>query len=563
MSIKNHLPWLLPTLIFTILVLLGTNAHPLWGDEAETVLFARNILRFRIPRGWDGVNIIGLADGIYLNSDLVNYVSPWLQFYLAAFSIRLFGDSAFTARLPFIFFSIFSIPLFYFLSHNITGSKRIAFLATLCLSLSVPFILFAYQARYYSLVSFAGIVLVLACQYLSKKSWAKILFVFSSVLLFYGNYVVFVMFFLSLVVSMMLVLWAKGDKRDKWGELRTFLQTTVVLSVITLFCTAPWFMILQPWAGERITGALPKSNNLLTLFSIITYDAFYPFNLANAFPILFVPLIIWVIIRKLRHKESIVQMSFLLFLSVFFLLGMVLVTLTTNARDTAFVNVRYTMVIFPYLVLASVWSIDKLISWKKGIGLLVLALYLFTTVFTLSKPRILLLDYLGEVTHPYLLPDKVVADYLEKNATTGDTTFVSLDRDHVALMYHLRDKIRFVNQVTPRNPRLFPKNREVLPRYVFDFQGLPDWVIVYGKMVPDTSFYAFDYRQLPSRINLKRDYEEKVLPIFFSDLSRPELEFHSFTEVLPASNEQVFIYKKRKGYSRARVSFVAYIQTCL
>ena len=36
--------WVLPILAFSILVFLGSLMHPLWTDEAETALFAKNIL---------------------------------------------------------------------------------------------------------------------------------------------------------------------------------------------------------------------------------------------------------------------------------------------------------------------------------------------------------------------------------------------------------------------------------------------------------------------------------------------------------------------------------------
>ena len=137
--------WIVPTIIFAILVIAGARAHPLWSDEAETPLFGRSILRFGVPYGWDGVNLISY--GITLNGDLVNFNQPWLQYYLAAISLLVLPQSSFAVRLPFILISVSTIPLLYLLTLRLTKDKTAAFLTILLTSLSVPLILFAYQAR--------------------------------------------------------------------------------------------------------------------------------------------------------------------------------------------------------------------------------------------------------------------------------------------------------------------------------------------------------------------------------------------------------------------------------
>ncbi|KKU75713.1 MAG: hypothetical protein UY01_C0006G0042 [Candidatus Nomurabacteria bacterium GW2011_GWB1_47_6] len=82
-----------PQKIFSLLLFLGATMHPLWGDEAETALFARNILRYGVPKGWDGVNIMGINNAAVLDKHLLNHSSPWGQYYLVAASFALFGES--------------------------------------------------------------------------------------------------------------------------------------------------------------------------------------------------------------------------------------------------------------------------------------------------------------------------------------------------------------------------------------------------------------------------------------------------------------------------------------
>ena len=50
--------------------------------------------------------------------------------------------------------------------------------------------------------------------------------------------------------------------------------------------------------------------------------------------------------------------------------------------------------------------------WKKFVGIVVFLLFLLTSVFGFSRPRSVLFEYLGDISHPYKTPDEVVATYL-------------------------------------------------------------------------------------------------------------------------------------------------------
>jgi hypothetical protein len=169
----------------------------------------------------------------------------------------------------------------------------------------------------------------------------------------------------------------------------------------------------------------------------------------------------------------------------------------------------------------------------------------YTNIDQLRSPFLLLL--LGEIISPYATPDKAVSDYLSKNANEGDTAYVSHDRDHEPLIFHLGKKIKFVNRVSLINSRIFPENRGLIPRYIYDFRDKPNWIILYSKRGFDDTFLTFDYSKLSPEWNLTRDYEEVALPVFFSDMSRPEMDLRSFSEIKPEYNDQVFIYKKKQS----------------
>lgn len=526
---------------FTILLVLGARAHPLWGDEAETALFARNILQYGVPKGWDGTNIMGINNAVVLNDDLINHTSPWAQYYLTAASFKLFGESSFTARLPSIILSILTLPLVYVFTNMLLGRERVAILAVWIMALSVPYMLFAYQARYYSLQTFAAVLLAFACLRLVEVTkWYKILFVLAGTVLFYANYVSFAAFYASCFLVFCVYYYGEGGKET----LKRFVVRFLLLSVGVLALTLPWFIMLSPFANR---GELVTYSFVDTLYGMFVFlrAALYPYNDNNAFPILFLPVFLFFLFRNHHGQKAQIVFGFPLVLACIYLTIKAVFTLISQV-DTTFVHVRYTMLIFPFLVIASASVIDGFLGWRREIGLGVLVLYLSTNIFTLNTFRLYPIAFLGEVLSPYLTPDNAVAEYLKKHARAGDTAFVNLDRDHEPLIFHLKDKIRFVNRVSLINTRIFPKNRSVIPRYIYDFRDSPDWVILYSKRDPaPDDFLTFDARPLPQGIKLNQEYEEVVLPVFFSDMSRPELELRSFREIKPEERDQVFIYKKK------------------
>src|SRR5262249_45715974 len=133
---------------------LGT--APLWEDEADTVMLARNILRSGLPTAWDGLtftdNDFGrrIAPRLF-GADLVMVGTPWLPYYLAAASMAVFGESPAAARLPFAAAGLTTVLLLFALVTRATGDLRAGFGAGLLLILSVQFLLYARECRSYPL----------------------------------------------------------------------------------------------------------------------------------------------------------------------------------------------------------------------------------------------------------------------------------------------------------------------------------------------------------------------------------------------------------------------------
>jgi hypothetical protein len=123
----------------------------LWEDEGDTAALASNILKFGVPKAWDGAAFLDCDHGTRLNRDLVMVTHPWVQYYLTAASFLIFGQNTFAARFPFALAGWLSILVVYFFLWRSIGSRLTAFSAAALLVLSVQFLLYARQCRYCAL----------------------------------------------------------------------------------------------------------------------------------------------------------------------------------------------------------------------------------------------------------------------------------------------------------------------------------------------------------------------------------------------------------------------------
>jgi 4-amino-4-deoxy-L-arabinose transferase-like glycosyltransferase len=146
--------------VAALLVLPGLGATSLWEDEAGIAVVARNVLHTGLPMASDGRNLVSyftdsgdVRDGLYI-------WQPWLQMYLAAGSMAVFGTTAFAARLPFALAFVALVGLSYTLFRRWSGDRQLALIASVLILGSVPLLLHARQARYYLLVPLFSLLVV-------------------------------------------------------------------------------------------------------------------------------------------------------------------------------------------------------------------------------------------------------------------------------------------------------------------------------------------------------------------------------------------------------------------
>jgi 4-amino-4-deoxy-L-arabinose transferase-like glycosyltransferase len=101
--------------------------------------------------GYDGPHSLSQEHGRDLSPTGLYRWLPWLPFYVTAASFTALGESTWSARSPFALAGIATVLLTYGFAWRIWNSRRVALIAALILSTSVPFLLLTRQCRYYSL----------------------------------------------------------------------------------------------------------------------------------------------------------------------------------------------------------------------------------------------------------------------------------------------------------------------------------------------------------------------------------------------------------------------------
>src|SRR5262249_1735072 len=134
-----------------VLISANLGSDYLWEDEGDTAALAVNILKFGVPKAWDGGAFLDSDHGARLNRNLVMVTHPWVQYYLTAGSFLVFGQNTFAARFPFALAGWMSILIVYFFLWRLCRSRLVAFSGAALLVLSVQFLFYARQCRYCAL----------------------------------------------------------------------------------------------------------------------------------------------------------------------------------------------------------------------------------------------------------------------------------------------------------------------------------------------------------------------------------------------------------------------------
>jgi len=185
-AFATHWPLAVIALLAAVFIFTNLGTDYLWEDEGDTAALAVNILKFGVPRAWDGATFLDSDHGARLNRDMVMVTHPWVQYYVAAGSFLLFGQDTFAARIPFAFAGWASILLVYAFIWRTTRDRLAASAAAALLTFSVQFLLYARQCRYCAL-NLLLVVWLFWAFFKMKSARDCMVFVLAGALLFHSH----------------------------------------------------------------------------------------------------------------------------------------------------------------------------------------------------------------------------------------------------------------------------------------------------------------------------------------------------------------------------------------
>ena len=419
------------------LIFFRLDQRLLWNDEAETALLGRNILRYGIPKAFDGRNLISQEVGLEFGANYVWRWTPWLEKYLAAAAFAVAGESTLTARLPFALIGWLAVLSEYFLALRLFGDRWTGVLAMAFLTFSVPFLLHVRQCRYYSPLILATIWAVYFLVGLGRGQRGSVIgFVLAMTVLFQSN-----------ILTCIATAVAFAPCTVILGFDRAAYRRTALAAGVLILLDGPWaYFYLIGKAGEQLYGF---GENLRYLVGITAR-----YTLPVAVVLLFVPLA-W----RMRSTHPLVADDARRPLLVLVVIPVVLLLTLATAPWSFY---RYTLGLLPLSAVLLAFMCRAILGWNRLAGAALTGVLLFTGLFsqlsawpTPAQAYSLqtegrsfpafdtffpLGNFLYELTHPVDGPMEHLVAYLSANAKPTDRIFISYG--DLVLMFYTDHEIR-------------------------------------------------------------------------------------------------------------------------
>jgi hypothetical protein len=521
---RGHIFWLIIILALGAFFLLyHLDQRPFWQDEAETAGLARNVLKYGVPRAYDGVNIISQEHGREYDHNYLWRWSPWLQIYVAAAAFRLGGLNTYVGRLPFALLGLLCIFLTYQLVNRHLHHRPWALWAAALVAFSVPFLLFARQCRYYSL----GTAFTLLSLYAFMSDWQKrtlpaVILCVSIGLLFHTNYLLFFSFVLPALIA---AVWLYPEKLP-W-------KRTLLVALFIIIIIFPGFFLFK----------IEQQSNFINLVTIPHHLVKYFGGLLQfIIPLPIVLYLAWKWRRVIGTRPALPQEPgerFVLFLTLISLGNIVLLS---PAPQCEF---RYLVHLIPLAAIILGWVILRAWSYYQVAGALLAGMLLLTNWLYIVP-----MDWLHIINRPMLadrlmltspnLPLRLFLTELICGAPDVNGDLIHFFQAHarpgdIILTTYGDLPLQFY---TPFQVLGGLQRQRALPRP-------PDWVVSRWDVRFDRAYQLLDSEQyIKNRLSLAANYRPVLLPCEDAAYgNRPDPYSHHFTPAA-TSMARLVIYKK-------------------
>jgi uncharacterized membrane protein len=295
--------WLRANFVFAMMLIVSIGvafrfanlgAKVYWGDEVYTSMRILGYSTTEIQKTIASGNVVpaaalqqfqsttpqnGVAASVQSLIKEDSHLTP-LYFVLARLWVNLFGTSPAAIRSVSALFSVITLPVTYWLAMELFGSGRIAWMTVMLAAISPVQLVFAQEARFYSLwiltTTLSSACLLRAMRVKTISSWAQ--FTGALVLNLYTQFLA-VFTLAGYIAYVLLTTWNKD-----WKTFRRFSLATILGSLSLL----PWVWIYLTRTPETMfddnVDHRPNLIKALRNWFVLLSRAFIDFDLGSTSP---------------------------------------------------------------------------------------------------------------------------------------------------------------------------------------------------------------------------------------------------------------------------------------
>jgi len=507
-------------IVGAVLLFAGIGSHALWDDEAMDALNAKAILESGDTVAQVGHNLVAYREGLLLVNGRQQGMPP-LPGYLAAASIRLFGESSYGARFPFAACGLVTIVAALIFAAQLGLSWMELVIISAALLGNVSFLLYFRNSHYYG----PGIMLTTAClitYWLGLRTiTAQILYGLFSALLLLSNYTWCVALYACMGVDV--IVWRRDMLRMGWSSYLRVIMPPFLAGLIILWKWNP----LGTKLGGYLHGSTLSQRAQLFLWNWrdMNYCEFISYGIILA-----------AVFFALFRGNSILR-RLLLSLVVY---ALVITALSTQLLEAAsLADIRYMAGALPICI--AITAVILLMAFRKqpAIGIALTVIACGTSLLNGGTLRFLPVEYISEVFSPTEDPYKPAAAWIREHVPDGDSVWVLPDYMAYPLMFHAPNAV-YAWQL--KSEQKSEKQFSEIPD--IHFQGIvtPDYILVFGPSIVQIRSMLESWRATGV------SYEEVFrINTFWHDLYRPELFWRSFKPITgyDIETQGVYILKKQ------------------
>ena len=521
-------------LFFAFLLFKNLGHYPFWDDEANTAIFARNLLSTGELTAFDGRNLAAYSNGTELNTSLQNTLIPPLQYYFTAISFKLFGEGNFAARFPFALLGLLSFIIFFLINKELSDKKMLILFNMVIFATNVAFILFLRQCRYFASTTFFFLLCVhlLVRFYKKQKNGFLIGYLLSAIMLFLSQY--------NAAISIMAVFLVSFAILKRWNIRDRELQRLFLAHLPLGLFIIGYFYFRNPF--DTIASYPGNLSNIGFKFYVF-YRTLLTFD-AQTF-LSFLLLFLYIIIHRKTKGELSSELKQLFYFLLISIAGFSLLAMKFAIRYVIYLAPVAFAIEGNIIYQISQWPI----KYAKFLSATMMILLVFTSSLFVSSERegriehsnipvnFHFFKYIDEISSENPTTYSELIDYFESKKDTNKTLLFYPRFMTFPLMYYLGDQYLFSNLIDHQS-----KINKALPSYLYNAYRSPDYIVICG---PDAASKEEILKSQPGSYGYVQD---TTLNFYYRDMTRPEYHWRSFDVVtdFDRENESIFIYRRYK-----------------